>query len=66
MGLVTTLYAIGQALGPPMVAALLRLTGDDAHLAFQRSLVVAAGALLLGTAMYLAAARTWPSAAAPA
>jgi predicted MFS family arabinose efflux permease len=66
MGLVTTLYAIGQALGPPMVAALLRASGDDAHLAFQRSLVVAAGALLLGAAMYLASARTWPSSPSPA
>ena len=36
MGLVTTLYAIGQALGPPMVALLLRLGGSDAHAAFQR------------------------------
>ena len=61
MGLVTTLYAIGQALGPPMVAALLSLSGGEANAAFQRSLLVAAGALLVGAAMYVASARAWPS-----
>jgi predicted MFS family arabinose efflux permease len=60
MGLVTTLYALGQALGPPMVALLLRLGGGDAHAAFQRSLLIAACALLLGAAMYLASAKLWP------
>ena len=60
MGLVTTLYALGQALGPQMVALLLRLGGGDARAAFQRSLLIAACALLLGAAMYLASAKLWP------
>ena len=61
MGLVTTLYALGQALGPAMVAGLLRLSGGDAHAAFQRSLLIAAIALLLGAAMFVASARVWPA-----
>ncbi len=62
IGMVTAVWAIGQALGPPMVAALLRQSGGDAHAAFQRSLVVAAAALLVGAAIYVASARTWPAA----
>ena len=31
IGMVTAVWAIGQALGPPMVAALLRQSGGDAH-----------------------------------
>ncbi|MCE9657462.1 MAG: YbfB/YjiJ family MFS transporter [Burkholderiales bacterium] len=62
MGLVTTVYALGQALGPGMVAFMLQLSGGDAHAAFQRSLVVAASSLLIGAAMYAASARAWPAA----
>ena len=61
IGMVTAVWAIGQALGPPLVAALLRQSGGDAHAAFQRSLVVAAAALLVGAAIFVAAARTWPA-----
>ena len=61
MGLVTTVYALGQALGPPLVAGLLRLSGGQAHVAFQRSLLIAALALLVGTALFVASARAWPS-----
>ena len=60
IGMVTTAWAIGQALGPPMVAALLRQSGGDAHAAFQRSLMVAAAALLVGAAVFAASARAWP------
>jgi MFS family permease len=60
IGLVTAVWAIGQALGPPLVAALLRQSGGDAHAAFQRSLVVAAAALLAGAAIFVASARAWP------
>jgi hypothetical protein len=63
IGLVTAVWALGQSLGPPMVAAALRLSGGDTHLAFQRSLVVAALSLLAGAAIYVAAARAWPAAA---
>ena len=61
MGLVTTVWALGQALGPVMVSGLLRLSGGDAHAAFQRSLLIAATALLLGAAMFVASARAWPA-----
>ena len=60
IGLFTALFALGQALGPPMVAALLQQSGGDAHAAFQRSLMVAAAALLVGAAMFVASARAWP------
>ncbi|HEY5324717.1 MAG TPA: YbfB/YjiJ family MFS transporter [Caldimonas sp.] len=61
MGLITTLWALGQALGPPMVSGLLRLSDGDVHAAFQRALLVAATALLLGAVMFVASARAWPA-----
>ncbi len=61
IGLVTAVYALGQALGPPMVAALLQHSGGDAHVAFQRSLMIAAAALLAGAAIFVASARAWPA-----
>ena len=62
-GLVTAVWALGQSLGPPMVAALLHQSGGDAHTAFQRSLMVAATALLVGAAIFVASAHTWPAVA---
>ncbi len=61
MGMVTTVYALGQALGPAMVAALLARSGGDAHAAFQHSLTIAAGSLVVGAAMFAASARAWPA-----
>ena len=61
IGMVTAVYALGQAAGPPMVAALLRQSGGDAHAAFQRALAVAATSLLAGAAMFVASARIWPA-----
>jgi hypothetical protein len=61
MGLVTTLYALGQILGPPMVAVLLPLSGGDAHAAFQRALSIAGTALLVGAATFVGSARLWPA-----
>jgi predicted MFS family arabinose efflux permease len=61
IGLFTAIYALGQALGPPMVAALLRQSGGDAHVAFQRSLAVAAASLLVGAAMFAVSAHAWPA-----
>jgi MFS family permease len=63
MGLVTTLWALGQSLGPPLVAALLLQSGGDAHAAFQRSLTVAAAVLLVGASMFAASAWAWPASA---
>ena len=61
IGLFTALYALGQALGPPTVAALLQQSGGDTHAAFQRSLMVAAASLLVGAATFVASARAWPA-----
>ena len=61
-GLVTALWSIGQTAGPPMVAVLLgRTTGVGA--AFTLSLVIAAGALVVGAVVFLASSRLWPRSA---
>ena len=58
-GLVTALWSIGQAAGPPMVALLLRKSvGVGA--AFTLALAVAAGALALGAVVFLVSSRLWP------
>jgi len=59
-GLVTVLWSVGQAAGPPMVAALLRGAGDNAGVAFTRSLAIAAAALVVGAAIFVVASRVWP------
>jgi hypothetical protein len=59
-GLVTVLWSIGQAAGPPMVAALLRGAGDNAGIAFTRSLEIAAAALVVGAVIFVVASRAWP------
>lgn len=51
MGLLTATYGVGQILGPPLVALLLRHT-RSANEGFALSLEVAAGALLIGAALY--------------
>jgi hypothetical protein len=61
IGMVTASWALGQSLGPPMVAAMLQQSGGDAHTAFQRSLIVAAAALLAGAAIFVAMTRAWPA-----
>ncbi|MDQ6685856.1 MAG: YbfB/YjiJ family MFS transporter, partial [Pseudomonadota bacterium] len=62
MGLITTVYALGQVLGPAMVSTLLQDGGGDAHGAFQRSLAIAAATLLVGAAMFVGSAWAWPAA----
>ena len=59
-GLVTVMWSIGQAAGPPMVAVLLRRAGDDASVAFTRSLAIAAAALVVGAVIFVVASRAWP------
>jgi hypothetical protein len=61
IGLMTAAWALGQSLGPPMVAAMLQQSGGNAHTAFQRSLVVAAAALLAGAAIFVVMTRAWPA-----
>jgi hypothetical protein len=58
-GLVTVMWSIGQAAGPPMVAAVLRHAGA-VNAAFTRSLAIAAGALVFGALVFLASSRAWP------
>ena len=63
MGLVTTTYGLGQVAGPPLVALLLAGSATRGA-GFTLSLQVAALALLAGTVLYCAMARTWPLATA--
>ncbi|MDD5325999.1 MAG: YbfB/YjiJ family MFS transporter [Polaromonas sp.] len=59
MGLLTATYGIGQFLGPPLVALLLRHTGSS-HEGFTLSLEIAASALLIGAALYGWLIRVYP------
>ncbi|MFT3719126.1 YbfB/YjiJ family MFS transporter [Pseudorhodoferax sp.] len=61
MGLLTALYGIGQVLGPPVAALLIRWSGS-ADRGFTLALLAAAATLLLGAALYLQAARRHPKA----
>ena len=59
MGLLTATYGLGQIIGPPLVALTLkhsRSTGEG----FTLSLAIAAGALLVGAALYAWMARAYP------
>jgi len=60
MGLLTAMYGIGQIVGPPLVAVLLRQAGSDGA-GFTLSLKVAIGALLLGAAIYAWLSRVYPT-----
>ena len=63
IGLLTAMYGIGQIVGPPMVAWLLKRSasaGDGAGAAFTLSLEIAASALLIGAGLYLTMVRVWP------
>ena len=51
IGLLTATYGIGQIVGPPLVAALLRHSAS-VHAGFSLGLGLAAGGLLLGAAIY--------------
>jgi hypothetical protein len=60
-GLVTVMWSLGQASGPPMVALLLR-GGSAVGAAFTLSLVIAASVLVAGALLFLASSRLWPKA----
>ncbi len=66
MGLATAMYGLGQIVGPPLVALLLRHSGT-AGAGFTRSLQIAMGSLIAGAAVYLWMVRAYPlrRAAAP-
>ena len=59
MGLLTATYGVGQIVGPPLAAALLRQAGSVGA-GFTLSLKVAIGALLLGAVIYAVMSRAYP------
>ena len=59
IGLLTAFYGVGQILGPPMVAVLMRHT-PTASAGFTWSLEIAAGALVLGAGLFAWLARSYP------
>jgi MFS family permease len=61
MGLLTALYGLGQIVGPPMVAVLLRRASSP-RAGFDLALEIAASALVAGALLYLALARAYPQA----
>jgi hypothetical protein len=60
MGLLTAVYGIGQIVGPPLVALLIRHSGTTGE-GFTLSLEVAAATLLAGAVLYLGMVRVWPA-----
>jgi predicted MFS family arabinose efflux permease len=63
MGLLTATYGVGQILGPPLVAVLLKRTAN-AGAGFTVSLEIAAASLLVGAVMYVWMAKAYPVLAA--
>ena len=63
IGLLTAVYGVGQIVGPPLVALLLRLSATPGE-GFTRSLLIAMSALLIGAAMYVWMLRAHPMRAA--
>jgi MFS family permease len=59
MGLLTAMYGVGQIVGPPLAAWLLRATGNE-RTGFALSLEIAAGALLLGVVVYGVMSKVFP------
>ena len=59
IGLLTATYGIGQIVGPPLVAALLR-QAHSVHDGFTLGLAIAAAGLLLGAAIYEGIRRAYP------
>ena len=63
MGLLTAMYGIGQIVGPPLVAWLLKRSADaggTTGAGFTLSLEIAASALLAGAVLYLWMRRAYP------
>lgn len=63
MGLLTAMYGLGQIIGPPLVAVMLRRSSSTGE-GFTLSLVIAASSLLVGAALYAWLARVYPVLAA--
>ena len=60
IGLLTATYGIGQILGPPLVALLLKHTRSTEQ-GFALALGIAAGSLLVGACLYAWMARAYPA-----
>jgi len=65
IGLLTATYGIGQIMGPQLAAAVLAHSPSPGQ-GFDRSLAVAAAALVAGALLYLALARLYPASGHPA
>ena len=59
IGLLTATYGVGQILGPPLVALLLRRSASAGE-GFTLALEIAASALLVGAALYVWLVRAYP------
>ena len=59
IGLLTATYGVGQIVGPPLVALLLKRT-PNADAGFTLSLEIAAAALLVGAAVYAWLVKAYP------
>jgi fucose permease len=59
IGLLTALYGLGQILGPPMAAYLLKHAATPTT-GFDLALEIAAGSLLLGAALFWVLVREYP------
>ncbi len=59
IGLLTALYGLGQILGPPMTAYLLKLAATPTA-GFDLALKIAAGSLLLGATLFAVLLREYP------
>ncbi len=64
MGLLTAMYGIGQIIGPPLAAQMLRITGSE-QAGFTLSLEIAGSALVLGVAVFLWMSKAFPVTATP-
>jgi predicted MFS family arabinose efflux permease len=64
MGLLTAMYGLGQIIGPPLVAVMLKRSSSTGE-GFTLSLAIAAGSLLAGAALYAWMARAYPVSAVP-
>ena len=65
IGLLTAVYGVGQILGPPLVAVLLKRATTPGE-GFSLSLEIAAATLVAGAALYLWMVRTYPVKRPPA
>lgn len=61
MGLLTASYGLGQIVGPPLAAWMVKRSGNPAE-GFNASLWIATGLLVLGAVLYVGIARRHPAA----